>query len=143
RYPEPDRASPVPGPTVDRVDGWDLRELAFPFGLLERVEDIGHRALRPRARQPRNARVARREAQMRERLFPHDAVRLEGSTPLKGDHAGAQSIVEDIPILGRDRIPIQVAQTFPDPFHVLAPRARLDGELAERGPLPEDHEWPV
>src|SRR5215470_15369337 len=80
---------------------------------------------------------------MSERLFPHDAVRLERPAPLKGDHASAQLIVEDIPILGSNGIPIQIAQTLPDPFHVLAPRARLDRELAQRGALPEDDEWPV
>src|SRR4029077_13931256 len=80
---------------------------------------------------------------MGERFFPHDAVGLERSAPLKGDHAGAQSIVEDIPILGRNGTAVQIAQALPDPFHVLAARAGLDRELTQRGSLPENDEGPV
>src|SRR5204862_8283197 len=97
-------------------------------------------ALRPRAREPRNARIARREAQVRERLLADDAVGLERSASLKGDDASAEPVVEDVVVLGCDRSPVQIAQTLPHPFHVLAARAWLDRERAKRRSLPEDDE---
>src|SRR5262245_3869287 len=80
---------------------------------------------------------------MSKRFFPYDSVGLERPAALKGDDAGAQPIVEDVPVLDHNGTPVQIAQALPDPFHVLAARAGLDRELAQRGAPPQDNEWPV
>ncbi len=80
---------------------------------------------------------------MGEGLLADDAVGLERSAALEGNHARAELGIEHIGVLVPNRGAVEVAEPLPHPLHVLAARAGCnDGPRAERRSLPEDDERP-
>src|SRR5438445_13432944 len=80
---------------------------------------------------------------MGEGLLADDAVGLQRSAALEGDHASSELVVEDIAVLRRDGLAVELAQPLPDPLHVLAACPGVAGERAERRPFPEEDERAV
>src|SRR5574337_2102019 len=79
-------------------------------------------------------------AQMDQRLLSDDPVGHERPTTLKGDHPGAEVVVEDLAIPFSSGNAVELGELLSHPRHVLAARAQPDGNRDQLGRLPEENE---
>src|ERR1700675_1626287 len=97
----------------------------------------GLRACPPEAR---HLWIVQSGAQMGQRLLSNDPVGHERPTTLEGDHPGTEVVVEDLAIPSSSGDAVELGELLSHPLHVLAARARPDGNRAQHGRLPEENE---
>src|SRR5574337_146771 len=97
----------------------------------------GLRACPPEAR---HLRIALGGAQIDQRLLSDDPVGHERPTTLKGDHPGAEVVVEELAIPFSSGNAVELGELLSHPLHVLAARAQPDGNRDQLGRLPEENE---